>query len=79
MTRRINGTDESAEKARAEAVFRRKQDQKREGELATRDYQAERNATLDKTARLRAARLARDAFPVGKDKPATRTKVRTTR
>jgi hypothetical protein len=43
MTRRINATDESAGKVRAEALFRRKEDQKREGELAMKDYQAERS------------------------------------
>jgi hypothetical protein len=47
-------------RARAEALFK-KEEQRREGEQAMAEYQAERLATLEKTARLRAMRLARDA------------------
>jgi hypothetical protein len=47
-------------RARAEALFK-KEEQRREGEQAMAEYQAERKATLEKTARLRALRLARDA------------------
>jgi hypothetical protein len=47
-------------RARAEALFK-KEEQRREGEQAMAEYQAERLATLEKTARLRALRLARDA------------------
>jgi hypothetical protein len=54
----------SPEQARAEALFK-KQEQAREGQKAMTEYQAEREATLNKTARLRALRLAREAKQVG--------------
>jgi hypothetical protein len=47
-------------RARAEALFK-KEEQRREGEQAMAEYQAEHQATLEKTARLRALRLAREA------------------
>ena len=46
---------------RAEALFKKKQEQLREGQQAMAEYQAERHAVREKTARLRALRLARDA------------------
>jgi hypothetical protein len=45
---------------RAEALFKKEQ-QLREGQHAMAEYQAELRATREKTARLRALRLARDA------------------
>jgi hypothetical protein len=48
-------------KTRADAAFRRKEDQAREGVKAMVEYQAARAAEGEKTARLRALRLARDA------------------
>jgi hypothetical protein len=45
---------------RASALFKKEQ-QLREAEKAMSDYQAELQATREKTARLRALRLARDA------------------
>jgi hypothetical protein len=42
---------------RAEALFKRKQVQLREGQQAMAEYQAEQRAVRDKTARLRALRL----------------------
>jgi hypothetical protein len=48
-------------KTRAEALFIRKENQAREGAKAMAEYQAARAAEGEKTARLRAARLARDA------------------
>jgi len=45
---------------RAEALFKKEQ-QLREGQQAMAQYQAELRATREKTARLRALRLARDA------------------
>ena len=45
---------------RAEALFKKEQ-QLREGQQAMSEYQAELRAMRDKTARLRALRLARDA------------------
>jgi hypothetical protein len=46
---------------RAETLFKKKQERLREGEKAMTEYQAERRAIIEKTARLRALRLARDA------------------
>jgi hypothetical protein len=45
---------------RAEALFKKEQ-QLREAQKAMADYQAEQHAMREKTARLRALRLARDA------------------
>jgi hypothetical protein len=49
---------------RAEALFK-KERKLREAELATADYQAELHAMREKTARLRALRLARDVANQG--------------
>ena len=49
---------------RAEALFKKEQ-RSREGQQAMTDYQAELHATRQKTARLRALRLARDAANQG--------------
>jgi hypothetical protein len=46
--------------ARAEAIFR-KQERLKDGQQAMAQYEAERRAVQEKTARLRALRLARDA------------------
>jgi hypothetical protein len=46
--------------ARAEALFK-KQERLKDGERAMAQYEAERRAMHEKTARLRALRLARDA------------------
>jgi hypothetical protein len=46
---------------RADSLFKKKQERLREGQLAMAEYQAARRATGEKTARLRALRLARDA------------------
>ena len=45
--------------ATARALFR--ETEKREGQEALAEYEAQRKATLAKTERLRAAKLARDA------------------
>jgi hypothetical protein len=45
---------------RAEALFK-KQQQLRDGQQATAEYEIEWRATREKTARLKALRLARDA------------------
>jgi hypothetical protein len=45
---------------RAEALFKKEQ-QLREGQKAMAEYQAKQHAMQEKTARLRALRLARDA------------------
>ena len=46
---------------RAEAIFKKKEERLREGQQAMAEYEAARAATREKTARLRALRLARDA------------------
>jgi hypothetical protein len=48
-------------KARAEAAFKRKEKQAAEGAQAWAEYQAERRAIEEKTERLRALRLAKEA------------------
>jgi len=50
----------STDRARAEALFR-KEEQARQGQVAMTEYQARQQATLQKTERLRALRLAREA------------------
>jgi hypothetical protein len=45
---------------RAEAIFKKKQERLLDGQKATAEYEAARLATREKTARLRALRLARD-------------------
>ena len=47
--------------ARAEAAFKKKETQLREGQKAMAEYRAKRFAVSERTARLRALRLARDA------------------
>jgi hypothetical protein len=46
---------------RAEAMFKQKQERLRDSEQAMAQYVADQHAMQDKTARLRALRLARDA------------------
>ena len=46
---------------RAEAAFKKKEQQLREGQQGMAGYQTALAATREKTARLRALRLARDA------------------
>jgi hypothetical protein len=45
---------------RAEAIFKKKQERLLDGQKATAEYEAARLAMREKTARLRALRLARD-------------------
>ena len=47
--------------ARASALFNKKEEQQREGRKAMAEYEATQQAMREKTARLRALRLARDA------------------
>ena len=49
---------------RAEALFKKEQ-QSREAQQATAEYDAEQRAVQEKTTRLRALRLARDAANQG--------------
>jgi hypothetical protein len=48
-------------RARAETTFKRKQEQAHEGAIAWAEYEAERLAVAEKTKRLRALRLAKEA------------------
>jgi Tfp pilus assembly protein PilX len=54
-------TDTKGARDRAEAAFKKKEQQLREGQQAMAEYEAARAATREKTARLRALRLAHDA------------------
>ena len=54
-------SDTKRARERAEAAFKKKEQQQREGQQAMAEYEAARAATREKTARLRALRLARDA------------------
>ena len=51
----------SEAKARAEASFKRKEQQAKESAKGWAEYQAERRAEAKKTERLRALRLAKEA------------------
>ncbi len=66
-------------KAKAEASFKRKQTQAREGVKAMADYEAAQVATRAKTARLKKLREAKEAKDAAaeaeaKDKPAAKKK-----
>lgn len=50
-----------AAKVRAEATFQKKEDQRREGEMARAEYESEARERDENTARLRALRLAKEA------------------
>ena len=52
--------DQKIKRVRAEALFK-KEEQMREGAKAMAEYRAEQQAVQEKTAKLRALRLARDA------------------
>ena len=54
---------------RAEATFKKKEIQQTEGRMATAEYNAEGLATLAKTTRLKALRLARDAADLDRVEP----------
>jgi hypothetical protein len=54
-------TDAKRARERAEAAFKKKEQQLREGQQAMAEYEEARAAMCEKIARLRALRLARDA------------------
>ena len=56
----MNATAQQAQD-RAEAMFKRKQAQLRDAPKAMQEYQEQSRAVLEKTTRLRALRLAREA------------------
>ena len=72
-------TEIESAKARAEASFKRKEEQAREGAKAWADYQEQRRAEAEKTERLRALRLAKEAVEARdldeKDAPAVERKL----
>jgi len=68
VTSHRRGTDPVADKARAEALFRKKGQQRREGRSATDDYVAKQDAERAKTANLRELRLAAEAKAGGERK-----------
>ena len=71
---------QDAAKAKAEASFKRKEQQARDGALAMSEYIAGQEATRVKTDRLRAMRLAKEAqeaeAPAEPPKPAKKKAVR---
>ena len=58
-------------KAKAEASFKRKEQQAREGTIAMSEYIAEQAAVRAKTEKLRALRLAKEAADAKADKKKT--------
>ena len=79
---RVSNTDEvisSEAKARAEASFRRKQEQAEEGAKAWQEYQARRLALTANMERLRALRLAKEAAKPNPEKKLGRPKRRSPR
>ena len=63
--------------AKAEASFKRKADQARDGKLAAAEYEAAGRAMRERTAKLREQRLAKeaaDAAEAGAAKPAPKPK-----
>jgi hypothetical protein len=74
----VRNSDPDQAKARAEASFR-KQERAREGAEAWTEHAAAGRATLEKTARLRALRLAKEAAEnpaTGANKAARASRVR---
>jgi hypothetical protein len=57
----------NSDKARAELLFKKEQ-RLRDGQMAAAAYEAEQQAVQQKTARLRALRMARDAAENNKQK-----------
>jgi hypothetical protein len=60
-------------KARAEAMFKRKEEQAADGARAWVEYQAERRALEERTERLRALRLAREPSPAATSTKGSKT------
>ena len=61
MTSRRKGSNAAADKARAEGVFQRKEEQRRVDQSAVDEYRAMELAERAKTAKLRELRLAAEA------------------
>lgn len=60
QARHLAEADPARRRAAAEALFKKKQEESLEGSRAREVYQANERAMREKTARLRALRLARD-------------------
>ncbi len=54
-------TDTDGARSRAEAKFKKQQEQAREGAKARNEYEQKAQSVVERTARLRAERLAREA------------------
>jgi hypothetical protein len=61
-----------SQQARAEAIFKRKEEQKRDAPKAMAEYNAKGLQTRELTARLRAQRLAREAAETNETESAGR-------
>lgn len=57
----MSNTHTDIAKAKAEATFKRRQEQARDGAIAMSEYLASQKATHAKTERLKALRLAKEA------------------
>ena len=57
--------DKEETRVQAEAKFKRKEAQAREGAKAMADYEAASRAIIERTARLKALRLAKEATEAG--------------
>jgi hypothetical protein len=71
-------TQSKEAQAKAEASFKRKADQARDGKLASAEYEAAGRAMRERTAKLRELRLAKEAADreaeAAKPKPAAKAK-----
>jgi hypothetical protein len=72
MTKHGTKDHDPAVKARAEALFRLREEQKREGQSAMDDYMTKQGAERAKTVKLRELRLAAEAKATSEPKKAKR-------
>ena len=72
MTKHGTKDHDPAVKARAEALFRQREEQKREGQSAMDDYMTKQGAERAKTVKLRELRLAAEAKATSEPKEAKR-------
>ena len=70
----MNVVNPDQAKARAEANFKRKEEQAAQGAHAWKEYQAERRSVEEKTERLRALRLAKEIADAAKSIPGSKRK-----
>ena len=67
MQTEVKVSNSQETKDRAEASFKRKQDQAREGTKAWTEYEAQRRGVYEKIAKLKALRLAKEAAEAAAD------------